>query len=325
MDANPSTDDDGFWDEEAIVHQTADYLQAMMQHNTYFPPETKEDPRLFHNFYLTRPVPISLRDYIIRMWRLAKVGTEAVLCIPSYIRALYQTHNMVFSDKLAHRIVATCLLIAMKMCNDVLYTNRRYSKIAGLSAGTMLLLELEMLKLLEKNACLPPAQLVSDRRHLQRFVAGEVAAWEQPPEVDPSSWVRVGRVERLALEATEVLNRLCSEDEEEDGGDDGSGVDGGDDGEYVDGDDGGGGDDDDQQKQKLEKERGVSGGDGSNNVEREMNGEGARSSGGGGGGGGGSDGDDVRGAHAPQHDTDSANQQHQHQHQHQSNHDAQHA
>ena len=121
------------------------------------------------SFDSSRVPEITIHDYIARIHQFAECSESCYTIAFIYIdRALMMNPGLKLSMKSVHRLLITCVVLAIKYCDDIYAKNVIYSKIGGLPLQELNYLEDEMLNLLRYNLYVDPLQYLQYTNELER-------------------------------------------------------------------------------------------------------------------------------------------------------------
>lgn len=124
---------------------TCSLMEKLLKTNDQFPIPNSHLTR-FH----ARTVPdISVQRYIQRIVKYAPFPAEVLLTVLVYIDRLAARHSgFIINSFNIHRVLISTIVLSIKFHCDQLYTNKHYSKVGGITARELMLLEFDMLALL---------------------------------------------------------------------------------------------------------------------------------------------------------------------------------
>jgi len=130
--------------EAAVIHKVAETLcelSALPLHR----PKTSFDSE--------SPPPISLSEYVERLWKYMDCGIQCFVIGTSYIRRILETHPEFRVGLLnVHTLTLSSLVVAIKFHEDSFRTNAYYARVGGVSAVALHSLEIAFMKLLDWRA-----------------------------------------------------------------------------------------------------------------------------------------------------------------------------
>lgn len=114
------------------------------------PPPAAAGDRL-SAFHGLRPPPISIEDYVTRIFKYAKCSPACFVHAFAYLDRLARRDPGCYQPTplSVHRLFLTAVMLAAKFTDDHYYTNGFYAKVGGLSVRELNALELLMLKQLD--------------------------------------------------------------------------------------------------------------------------------------------------------------------------------
>lgn len=118
-----------------------DAVNALKTHELFYPFQCKTVP------------PLDVKSYLCRIKQYGQCSDEAIFVGSLYVLRLSQKYGPSFPITVwsIHRILITCILLAVKFVDDVRWNNEYYSVVGGIPLTEMNALEVDMLALLEFN------------------------------------------------------------------------------------------------------------------------------------------------------------------------------
>ena len=83
-------------------------------------------------FYISRQPPISLEDYINRIFKNTKMNISSLIISVIYIDRFSELNGYILSLKNIHRILLTACLLSIKFNEDVNVNTKYYANVAGI-------------------------------------------------------------------------------------------------------------------------------------------------------------------------------------------------
>mgnify|MGYP002626101959 CR=1 FL=1 len=83
-------------------------------------------------FYIGRNLPISIEDYINRIYKNTKMNISSLILAVIYIDRFSELNGYILSMKNIHRIILAACLLSIKFNEDVNFNAKYYSSIAGI-------------------------------------------------------------------------------------------------------------------------------------------------------------------------------------------------
>jgi len=83
-------------------------------------------------FYIGRNPPISIEDYINRIYKMTKMNISSLILSVIYIDRFSELNGYILSMKNIHRIILTACLLSIKFNEDVNISSKYYASIAGI-------------------------------------------------------------------------------------------------------------------------------------------------------------------------------------------------
>lgn len=171
----------GYNDFDTISDALALLLQGLIASQSHkpFSPTVFDGP-------CSRPPSISLKDFACRIERYSGCTPATIVSALVYLDRLLVTHPFLrLTETNAHRIIWTCIVVAIKHFEDNFFTNAHYSKVGGVTLPEMNKLELTLLLSLSFELFITPTQfkqysdaLNSSREYCRMYAAQQKnAAW----------------------------------------------------------------------------------------------------------------------------------------------------
>ncbi|KAH9616024.1 hypothetical protein KSS87_014842 [Heliosperma pusillum] len=107
---------------------------------------TKDIVTIFHG---TRAPTLSIRRYINRVFEYSKCSPSCLVLAYVYLLCFIQQTNSYVTSLNVHRLLFTCVLVAVKFLEDEHFDNSYFAKIGGISRTEMNNLELKLLSTLD--------------------------------------------------------------------------------------------------------------------------------------------------------------------------------
>jgi hypothetical protein len=85
-------------------------------------------------FYIGRNPPISIEDYINRIYKMTKMNISSLILSVIYIDRFSELNGYILSMKNIHRIILAACLLSIKFNEDVNVNLKYYASIAGIPA-----------------------------------------------------------------------------------------------------------------------------------------------------------------------------------------------
>ena len=85
-------------------------------------------------FYIGRNPPISIEDYINRIYKMTKMNISSLILSVIYIDRFSELNGYILSMKNIHRIILAACLLSIKFNEDVNINLKYYASIAGIPA-----------------------------------------------------------------------------------------------------------------------------------------------------------------------------------------------
>ena len=100
-------------------------------------------------FYISRLPPISLEDYINRIFKNTKMNISSLILSIIYIDRFCEINGYILSLKNIHRIFLTACLLSIKFNEDISVNTKYYSNVAGITVQDLNNLEFYLIVNLE--------------------------------------------------------------------------------------------------------------------------------------------------------------------------------
>lgn len=129
--------------EMEVISEIADYLNQLASF-----PGPKGSVKVFD---LAGPPPITVKDYLLRLWRYMDCSVECYVMALYYIDRLRE-HDFKVGTLNIHTVFLSCLVVAAKFHDDAFRSNSYYARVGGVSAKSLFHLETKTIELLEWKA-----------------------------------------------------------------------------------------------------------------------------------------------------------------------------
>eukprot|EP00930_Biecheleria_cincta_P067882 TRINITY_DN5481_c0_g4_i1.p1 TRINITY_DN5481_c0_g4~~TRINITY_DN5481_c0_g4_i1.p1 ORF type:complete len:308 (-),score=54.62 TRINITY_DN5481_c0_g4_i1:55-978(-) len=114
---------------------------------------------------------MGIEGYLLRMSQHLECSDDCFLMGLIYLdRILALDRNLVIPSQCIHRIIFTCIVIASKFHEDGRYSNSYYARIGGLTRRELLSAEIELLKMIQWDLLVVPAELNQYREDVLRVL-----------------------------------------------------------------------------------------------------------------------------------------------------------
>ena len=100
-------------------------------------------------FYISKLPPISLEDYINRIFKNTKINISTLIIAIIYIDRFCELNGYIVSNKNIHRILLTACLLSIKFNEDVNINTNYYASVAGIPVQDLNNLEFYLIVKLE--------------------------------------------------------------------------------------------------------------------------------------------------------------------------------
>ena len=99
--------------------------------------------------FLSKQIPsISIKDYLIRLYKYSKINNSTIILILIYIDKICNLNKFKLSYYNIHKLILASMLIAIKYNEDEYYSLNFYAKMGGVSINEMSNLEYQFLVLI---------------------------------------------------------------------------------------------------------------------------------------------------------------------------------
>lgn len=129
--------------EMEVISEIADYLNQLASF-----PGPKGSVKVFDS---AGPPPITVKDYLLRLWRYMDCSVECYVMALYYIDRLRE-HDFKVGTLNIHTVFLSCLVVAAKFHDDAFRSNSYYARVGGVSAKSLFHLETKTIELLEWKA-----------------------------------------------------------------------------------------------------------------------------------------------------------------------------
>eukprot|EP00177_Eucheuma_denticulatum_P008451 GFKZ01015367.1.p1 GENE.GFKZ01015367.1~~GFKZ01015367.1.p1 ORF type:complete len:335 (+),score=65.08 GFKZ01015367.1:958-1962(+) len=149
----------GAWSNELLIQVLANEVEDLMCANEHETGrgEDGEDAGEFVTFYSSFKQPFALEFYMRRLVQYVHASHAAFVTMFVYLdRVQKACRALVASEMNCHRLVFTCLVLAVKYLEDEVHSNVYYAKVGGLTAEEMNALEVKLLEVLDWNLSVSP-------------------------------------------------------------------------------------------------------------------------------------------------------------------------
>ena len=115
--------------EKQIIKSIAQNLKEIIKENI----RNNQMKYIKHDiFYISRQPPISLEDYINRIFKNTKMNISSLIISIIYIDRFSELNGYILSLKNIHRILLTACLLSIKFNEDVNVNTKYYANVAGI-------------------------------------------------------------------------------------------------------------------------------------------------------------------------------------------------
>jgi len=109
-------------------------------------------------FHSLKVPPISIRDYIFRVFKYSKCSEECLALALIYVIRFCEIEAVDLTFYNIHRLLITGVLVAAKFRDDLYFSNTYYAHIGGVPVAELNSLEVAFLKALDWNLWVPPEE-----------------------------------------------------------------------------------------------------------------------------------------------------------------------
>ncbi|KAJ9454633.1 Cyclin-U4-1 [Diplonema papillatum] len=85
----------------------------------------------------SKPAPVSIQDYLIRLCKYGYCSNEVFIFLLIYLGRLRAKTSTVFTSYNIHRLLLTSFVVAAKLRDDTYYSNKYYASIGGVTLHDM--------------------------------------------------------------------------------------------------------------------------------------------------------------------------------------------
>eukprot|EP01064_Diplonema_japonicum_P024187 TRINITY_DN34696_c0_g1_i1.p1 TRINITY_DN34696_c0_g1~~TRINITY_DN34696_c0_g1_i1.p1 ORF type:complete len:226 (+),score=24.77 TRINITY_DN34696_c0_g1_i1:29-679(+) len=94
----------------------------------------------------SKPAPVSIQDYLIRMCKYGYCSPEVFICLVIYLGRIRAKMGTNFTSYNIHRLLLTAFVVAAKLRDDTYYSNKYYASIGGVTLQDMNKMEQSFLR-----------------------------------------------------------------------------------------------------------------------------------------------------------------------------------
>lgn len=144
-----------FWTNELLVQVLSNEIEDLIYSND--DGNVVIDAGEFQMFYSSFKQPFELDFYMGRLVQYVNCSVAVFVTMFVYLdRVQEKCKALITSDMNCHRLVFTCLVLAVKYLEDEVHSNAYYARVGGLTADEMNNLEVKLLKVLDWNLNVTP-------------------------------------------------------------------------------------------------------------------------------------------------------------------------
>lgn len=139
-------------EKKKIIEEISINLQEIICENKQFNEEVfliKDEKKDI--FYLSNLPPISLIDYIKRLFKYTKMDISSLISAIIYIDRFCESKKYILTYNNIYRVLLSTVLLSMKFNEDIYVNYRKYSEIAGVGIEDLNNLEFSMYVQLDYN------------------------------------------------------------------------------------------------------------------------------------------------------------------------------
>lgn len=143
------------WSNELLIQVLANEVEDLIYSND----ERTEDVDVgdYQTFYSSFKQPFELDFYMRRLVQYVNCSTAVFVTMFVYLdRVQEKCKPLLASDMNCHRLVFTCLVLAVKYLEDEVHSNGYYARVGGLTIDEMNSLEVKLLSVLDWNLSVSP-------------------------------------------------------------------------------------------------------------------------------------------------------------------------
>lgn len=145
----------------------------------------QETPKEWHSIFDSyQPISISIADFFLQLFQKTTTnlwGHDALIGLV-YVNRIYKKHpEIIISERSIHRLLLTCLMLAVKFYEDVYFNNATWEK-GNLQKSELNKLEKEVLSLLDFNLNVSLNEIEEIKKILTNQVAGTTPPSNQKSE-----------------------------------------------------------------------------------------------------------------------------------------------
>ena len=120
--------------------------------------------------FMTKSIPsISLKNYMLRLFRYTKMNESTIIIILIYIDKICNMNNKKISYYNIFKLILGSMIAAIKYNEDQFYPAEVYAKLGGVSVSELNLLEMEFYKLIDFKLFVDEEIFLKYREYLSSF------------------------------------------------------------------------------------------------------------------------------------------------------------
>ena len=139
-----------------VIEIVADILEEIVKDNeknneNEINKSDSNESAIISVFTSNKTPQISIKKYLTRIMKYSKPETSTVIICLIYIDKICENSTLQLSIYNIHRIILSCMILALKYNEDDYYSNKYYAKVGGISLKELNELEYNIMVLLQFN------------------------------------------------------------------------------------------------------------------------------------------------------------------------------
>ena len=139
-----------------VIEIVADILEEIVKDNeknneNEINKSDSNESAIISVFTSNKTPQISIKKYLTRIMKYSKPETSTVIICLIYIDKICENSSLQLSIYNIHRIILSCMILALKYNEDDYYSNKYYAKVGGISLKELNELEYNIMVLLQFN------------------------------------------------------------------------------------------------------------------------------------------------------------------------------
>ena len=139
-----------------VIEIVADILEEIVKDNeknneNEINKSDSNESAIISSFTSNKTPQISIKKYLTRIMKYSKPETSTVIICLIYIDKICENSSLQLSIYNIHRIILSCMILALKYNEDDYYSNKYYAKVGGISLKELNELEYNIMVLLQFN------------------------------------------------------------------------------------------------------------------------------------------------------------------------------